>query len=106
MERANMGDEFREARARYVVLDECQPALEGSRMPPASPDGRAASTLSKVMLAICVLCLLGWASSWFMTPRPGWARELPILGVVSAAFAGILRRTAERARRRSEAPST
>ena len=74
-------------------------------MPSASPDRHAASALSKVLLAICVLCILGWAASWLITPRPGWARELPILGVVSAAFAGILRRTAERVRRRSEAPS-
>lgn len=99
-----MGDESREARARCSLLMNANPRSR-IRMPPASPDGRTASTLSMVMLAICVLCILGWAASWFMTPRPDWARALPILGIVSAAFAGILRRTAERARRRSEAPS-
>jgi hypothetical protein len=70
------------------------------------PSASTASTWAKVMLALCVLCILGWLASWFITPRPDWARALPILGVVLAAFAGVFRRSAERARRESAAASS
>jgi hypothetical protein len=60
-------------------------------------EGRSASRIAALLLGVCVLCLLGWAGSWFISPRPAWAHDLPFLGIVCAAFAGILRRSAARA---------
>lgn len=66
-------------------------------MPASLPEDRSMSPGVMLLLAGCALCVLGWSASWFMTPRPAWAHDLPILGVVLAAFAGILRRRKTRA---------
>jgi len=51
---------------------------------------------SNVLLGIAVLAIVAWFASWFMHPRPDWHRDVSILGIVCAAFASALRRTARR----------
>ena len=51
---------------------------------------------SNVLLGIATLAIVAWFASWFMTPVPSWHRDVPILGIVCAAFASALRRTARR----------
>lgn len=51
---------------------------------------------SNVLFAVAVLAIVAWCASWFITPRPDWHRDVTVLGILCAAFAGALRRTARR----------
>jgi hypothetical protein len=63
----------------------------------ARPLPRAAQAL----LGICALCLFVWIATLFMSTRPTWTRELILIGILCAAFAGTLRRNALRRQRRA-----
>ena len=58
---------------------------------------------SNLLLVVAGLLVVAWCASWFLTPMPGWHREVAVVALICVAFANILRRSA---RRRQEADKT